>query len=466
MKHKKIIAVISSLLMLTGMLSGTAFAAEDQILLDEPSSTSETLEDVEFSGEIPDLTPPQLFGSQGGSGDIQAYADTWYPASICTENEWLILYGTNKLRASQGIEPLSTFDKLQSTARVRAGELATSYSNVRPNGTANFTAFDDAGITVWNQGENRWTGSTSPTEILEQWFNSPLHLGNILEPDFNHMGVGQNDINWIQSYCGGRGCDGAASISVVNPPKRYCLPANSSIDDFGILLELQDSCGTSYMPLIEEMCSNLDMNATGLQTVTVQCYGISTTIDVLIEKPWNFTDVPDSAWFYDNVYLAYNMDIMTGLNETTFGPSEPLGRGQFATILYRMDGTPEIAYQDIYPDVSDGKFYTSPAMWGKSTGVITGYANGSFGPADKITREQIATILYRYATVSKLDTSQRVDLSTFPDHTKVSSFSREALEWAVGVGIISGDNGNINPQGDASRAQCATMIVRFLDYYS
>lgn len=464
MKHKKIIAVISSLLMLTGMLSGTAFAAEDQILLDEPSSTSETLEDVEFSGEIPDLTPPQLFGSQGGSGDIQAYADTWYPASICTENEWLILYGTNKLRASQGIEPLSTFDKLQSTARIRAGELATSFSHTRPNGTLCYTAFDETGITgLYAKGENIASGSTSPLEILPLWINSPGHLANMLNSDYNHLGVGQNGLNWSQNF---GGCDGPTSISVVNPAEGYRLPQNYSIDDFGILLELQDPCGTSYMPLIKEMCSDLDMNATEPQTVTVECYGVSTTIDILVDKPWNFTDVPDNAWFYNDVYFVYNLGIMTGLNETTFGPSEPLGRGQFATILYRMEGAPETAYQDIYPDVSDGKFYTSPAMWGKATGVITGYANGSFGPADKITREQVATILYRYATASEMNTSQRADLSSFPDHAKVSSFSREALEWAVGVGIISGDGGNINPQGDASRAQCATMIMRFLRYYS
>lgn len=118
-----------------------------------------------------------------------------------------------------------------------------------------------------------------------------------------------------------------------------------------------------------------------------------------------------------------------------------------------------------FPDVSDGLFYTGPAMWAKDSGVISGYDDGRFGPADEITREQMAVMMFRYANILGLDTSARGDMSGFPDADRVSSFADEAVGWAVGKELIRGDRGMINPQGTAERAQCATIIMRFLEGY-
>lgn len=101
-------------------------------------------------------------------------------------------------------------------------------------------------------------------------------------------------------------------------------------------------------------------------------------------------------------------------------------------------------------------------MWTKESGVISGYEDGRFAPADEITREQMALMMFRYAKYLQQDTSKREDLSGFPDMDRVSGFAREAVEWAVGEGLITGDQGRINPQETAERGQCAMIIMRFM----
>ena len=177
----------------------------------------------------------------------------------------------------------------------------------------------------------------------------------------------------------------------------------------------------------------------------------------------DYTDVPVGAWFYDSVADVSAKELMTGLNETTFGPAETLGRAQFATVLYRMAGSPEVAYDAKFPDVPDGQFYSIPITWASSIGVVTGYDDtGLFGTTDPINREQMATMLYRYANQLGLDTSARADYTVFPDGSNVNAFASEAMQWAVGTSLITGNgDGTLAPQDHVNRAVCATMISRF-----
>ncbi len=190
----------------------------------------------------------------------------------------------------------------------------------------------------------------------------------------------------------------------------------------------------------------------------------SPTTSVDMKHP--FVDVHEGDWYQQAAGFVYSKGIMTGMNETEFGPSVKLSRGQFATILYRMENEPEAWYDAAaFPDVSDGQFYTGPAMWAKDSGVISGYDDGRFGPADEITREQMAVMMFRYADMLGLDTTTRGDMGAFPDADRVSPFADEAVRWAVGMGFIKGDGGLVNPQGTAERAQCATIIMRFMEGY-
>ena len=186
-----------------------------------------------------------------------------------------------------------------------------------------------------------------------------------------------------------------------------------------------------------------------------------------------FVDVPRDAWFYYYVAYVYGFkndnrtSIMSGYQDGIhFGPTDPLSRGQFAVMLYRMENEPETTFDpNAFPDVKDGFFYSKAAVWANTNKYITGYQNGLFGPADLINREQLATILYRYAKAKGYDISVKGDLSKFPDAGSITPFATDALNWANGAGIIPGTaDGRINPQGSASRAECATMIQRFIAF--
>ena len=181
-----------------------------------------------------------------------------------------------------------------------------------------------------------------------------------------------------------------------------------------------------------------------------------------------YEDVNESDWFYNYVYDVYVKKLMTGLEETVFGPGNDLVRAQFAVIIYRMEGEPEVIFKDTFADVKDGNFYSDAVIWAAENGIVTGYtATGLFGPNDKITREQMAAIMFRYAKYKQLDTAERENLDDFTDGEKVQPFAIDAMEWCVAKAIISGkgedDAKYLDPQTGASRAECATIISRYTD---
>lgn len=181
----------------------------------------------------------------------------------------------------------------------------------------------------------------------------------------------------------------------------------------------------------------------------------------------DYQDVQRGDWFYSTVADISERELMTGMTDTVFAPAENLERGQLATIIYRMNGSPETAYEYRFPDVKDGQFYSSAITWAYDAGVIEGYEDGTFGPSDRITREQLATMLNRYAEKMGYDTTRMGNLEDYQDAGNVSEFAVNGMKWAVGARIIKGDGKRLdllNPQGDVSRAVCATMISRMISY--
>lgn len=175
----------------------------------------------------------------------------------------------------------------------------------------------------------------------------------------------------------------------------------------------------------------------------------------------DYQDISQDAWFYDYIKDVSDKEIMTGLDTDTFGVEENLKRGQFATVLYRIAGRPTTSFQQRFIDVPDGQFFSIPVTWANEGGIITGYSDGLFGPDDNITREQLVTMLYRYALVKGYDVLGTGDVTVYPDGNDVSSFAASGIRWALGKGLITGDKGMINPGGYVNRAVCATIISRF-----
>lgn len=179
------------------------------------------------------------------------------------------------------------------------------------------------------------------------------------------------------------------------------------------------------------------------------------------ESQLPFQDVKEGDWFYDAVRFVYENKMMSGTGGNKFSPGTTTDRGMIVTILHRLEGNPQ-AGQSSFPDVERGQWYAAAVDWAAEKGVVNGYDNGRFGPADRITREQMAAILYRYAQLKGYDTASAGSLTGFTDGDKVSSYAAESLRWAVGAGVITGKDGNrLDPKGGASRAEAATILMRF-----
>ena len=179
----------------------------------------------------------------------------------------------------------------------------------------------------------------------------------------------------------------------------------------------------------------------------------------VVENSKSFPDVAENAWYAEAVEFASSHELFEGTNKG-FEPTAPMTRAMLATVLYRLEDAVATG-TNIFEDVANGTWYTEAAIWTGSTGIIEGTDKG-FEPDKNITREQIATILYRYANVIGLDTSTRKSLSSFPDGGDTATWAKDAMEWAVSVGLFEGDETGLNPQGFATRAQVATILMRMV----
>ena len=177
-----------------------------------------------------------------------------------------------------------------------------------------------------------------------------------------------------------------------------------------------------------------------------------------------FTDVSEKDWFYGDVMFAYENGLMIGTGNAQFRPHGTATRGMMATILWRMAGSPAPKGNNSFTDVEAGTWYTDAITWTAENGIFLGYGNNKVGPNDSITREQLATIFFRYADYKGCDMTAEGELDKFRDAGKVSDYARAAMQWAVGSGLIQGKpDGVLDPQGTATRAEIAAMLHRFLE---
>ena len=180
------------------------------------------------------------------------------------------------------------------------------------------------------------------------------------------------------------------------------------------------------------------------------------------ETPWNnpFADVSEDDWYYEAVRFVQERGLMNGYSDGRFGPNDTLSRAQLAQILFNKEGRPGVNYLLDFSDVAGEAWYTEAVRWATSQGIVGGYGNGTFGPNDPITREQLAVMLWRY---SGSPTATNKELH-FNDTDEISGFALDALRWAVENGILNGyGDGRLGPQGQATRAQVAQMLKNFIE---
>ena len=177
-----------------------------------------------------------------------------------------------------------------------------------------------------------------------------------------------------------------------------------------------------------------------------------------------YADAVNTAWYHDGVHFCLENGLMVGLSGGRFAPSGDVTRAQVVTILWRLEGKPVVNYAMQFEDAATGEWFTEAVRWAASSGIVTGYSDKAFGPNDAITREQFAAILYRYSQFKGCDVSVGEDrnILDFDDTQSISTYAVPAIQWACGSGMISGVNAfTLDPTGVTSRAQAATMFMRY-----
>jgi len=256
-----------------------------------------------------------------------------------------------------------------------------------------------------------------------------------------------NNLLNVQYY---EGADGLKSGTTTNAG--YCFAATAVRDGVRIITVVMKSNSATQRYADSHVLLN---------------YGFSIRDEVVREQTMRlepFTDVYVDDWFADSVAAIVETGLMQGYTENTFAPKENLSRAMAITVLYRLAGTPEVEYKYIFDDVPDSVWYSDAITWAYDKHIIEGYGHEVFGVNDEISRQQLTAMLYRYAGVMELDLSECDDLGRFEDKELVSDWGIEPMGWAVAAGLINGiDETTLEPKGLTNRAQCATLLLRFME---
>ena len=241
---------------------------------------------------------------------------------------------------------------------------------------------------------------------------------------------------------------GAKVTLTATPDEGYAVGTITVTDRFGDAVKVTENADGTYTFTMPN------------GQVTVKATFVETEEPAPAEP---FPDVDENDWFYDEVVYVYENGLMNGVENNQFAPNTATNRAMLATILYRLAGQPDVSGDLPFTDVAAGQWYTDAVLWAAQNGIVNGLGENTFAPMNTLTREQLVTMLYRYAEAEGYDVSAAADLSGYPDAGKVQPYAQEAMTWAVAEGIVEGMDGNLNPAGHATRAQIATILMRFCE---
>ena len=267
---------------------------------------------------------------------------------------------------------------------------------------------------------------------------NPSYAITVEQPDHGTVTVTPN-----------RATQGAAVTITATPDRGYQVNAVTVTDRFGDAVRVTENSDGTYTFTMPN--GQVTVNATFVQ----------------VEEPAPtepFLDVNEGDWFYDAVAYAYENGLMDGVGGNRFAPNSATTRAQLVTILYRLEGQPAVSGDLPFTDVEAGTWYTNAVVWAAQNGIVNGVGDDTFAPGNDLTREQLVTILYRYAESKGYDVSASADLAGYPDGEEIQAYAREAMAWAVAENIIQGmEDDTLKPAGNASRAQIATILMRFCE---
>ena len=243
---------------------------------------------------------------------------------------------------------------------------------------------------------------------------------------------------------------GAAITITLSPDKGYKLDKLTVTDGSGKTVSTVKKSDTVY---------TFTMPASAVKV------GVSYVKATETPSKTKFNDVSANDWFASAVDYVTGKGMMNGTADNTFSPKANTTRGMVVTVLYRLENQPSTSAAS-FTDVASGAYYANAVAWANANGIVSGYGSGKFGPNDKVTREQLAAILYRYAQYKKYDVSvgEDTNILSYNDAQSISSYAIPAIQWACGAGVVTGKSGSkLDPKGNATRAEVAAMLMRFCE---
>ena len=314
-----------------------------------------------------------------------------------------------------------------------------------------------------NQGLKNWTLKDGDVVIwhyvndysheVADWFN---------DPNYPSLGNGTYYNSWLR----------AADIR----PEQYVnellgkilkVGKNGTVEPKLTFQHIGKSVTFTFKPDTGYKVKDVKVNGKSVgavKTYTIDKLTVSTRIEVeFTDGKLPFTDVHETDWFYNDVLFVYEEGLFAGTGDTTFSPNAAMTRAMLVTVLYRLEGEPAVSGRSGFSDVTFNSYYEDAVTWAADNGIVNGTSITTFSPNANVTREQMAAILYRYAQYKKYNTAASSSLNGFTDQASVSGYATASLEWAVAEKLVNGSAGKLMPTGNATRAQVAAILHRFVE---
>ena len=367
--------------------------------------------------------------------------------------------------------------------------ISKTSQSVAKVGNNKYTTFQDAVNAVANGGTIDIVGGTSYTATINSGDSKTFTVKNTLGSDItvkvnnDSKTVGKN--NGTQSFTYTKPSSGGSSggsssgkttykvtTSAVNNGGVNASPSNAE-KGAAITITLSPDKGYKLDKLTVTDGSGKTVSTVKksdtVYTFTMPASAVKVGVSYVkaTETPskTKFNDVSANDWFASAVDYVTGKGMMNGTADNTFSPKANTTRGMVVTVLYRLENQPSTSAAS-FTDVASGAYYANAVAWANANGIVSGYGSGKFGPNDKVTREQLAAILYRYAQYKKYDVSvgEDTNILSYDDAQSISTYAIPAIQWACGAGVVTGKSGSkLDPKGNATRAEVAAMLMRFCE---
>lgn len=411
----------------------------------------------------------RLIGALEATQDVDLTTDsylpeyvTWVPTTTYALQENATVYDLfTEAMSDAGLRYIGAESNYVSTIYAPSclgGYALSEFTNGKKSGwmyTVNGT-HPNQGLKNWTLNDNDvvvWHYVNDYSHEVADWFN---------DPNYPSLGNGTYYNGWLR----------AADIS----PEQYVnellgkilkVGKNGTVEPKLTFQHIGKSVTFTFKPDTGYKVKDVKVNGKSVgavKTYTIDKLTVSTRIEVeFTNGKLPFTDVRESDWFYEDVAFAYENGLFAGTSDTTFSPNASMTRAMLVTVLYRLEGQPAVNGRSGFSDVQYNGYYEDAVTWAADNGIVNGTSTTTFSPNANVTREQMAAILYRYAQHKKYNTAASSDLNGFTDHASVSGYAAASLEWAVAEKLVNGSAGKLMPTGNATRAQVAAILHRFVE---